>query len=71
MRNEWKSMKKAYVKPGLGVRTYAQFENVYTGCNKNEGWIQNGKKNCTYNAAWTPNYKPRPDHYCAWMDNNS
>ena len=27
-------MKQAYVKPELDVRTYAQFENVFTFCDK-------------------------------------
>ncbi|NLT15099.1 MAG: hypothetical protein GXY05_12230 [Clostridiales bacterium] len=27
-------MKKEYRKPDLGIKKYAQFENVYTGCNK-------------------------------------
>lgn len=28
-------MKKKYSKPELDTKAYAQFENVFTGCNKN------------------------------------
>jgi len=28
-------MKKAYVKPELDARTFAQFENVFTACTRN------------------------------------
>ncbi len=64
-------MKKAYIKPELGVRAYAQFENVYTGCNKNDGWISSGKRDCAFNPAWTSNTKPKPENYCAWLNSKS
>lgn len=31
-------MKKEYSKPELDTKAYAQFENVFTGCDKTPGW---------------------------------
>lgn len=31
-------MKKEYSKPELDTKAYAQFESVFTGCDKNPGW---------------------------------
>ena len=36
-------MKKTYVKPELDSRTFAQFENVFTACNKTKN-----NANCSY-----------------------
>lgn len=38
-------MKKIYMKPELGTKQYAQFENVFTGCSKS-----NSKAGCAFNA---------------------
>ena len=34
----WQTMKKEYSKPELDTKAYAQFESVFTGCDKNPGW---------------------------------
>lgn len=39
-------MKKEYSKPEINTKAFAQFENVFTGCNKtgnhNDGCVDNG-----------------------------
>lgn len=54
-------MKKEYVKPELDTKAYAQFENVFTGCNKNPGW-----GGC-YFAVWHPS---TGSSYCAYQTGN-
>ena len=44
-------MKKIYEKPELNTKTFAQFENVYAGCDFSPGNTQ-GKLACTYDPSW-------------------
>jgi len=43
-------MKKEWTKPELIKRAYAQFENVFTYCNKG-----NSKQGCIPDVGWSPN----------------
>lgn len=50
-------MKKKYTKPELNTKAYAQFESVFTGCNKTRsancsvpnGYPSDGSSYCAYN----------------------
>ncbi|MBU7007238.1 hypothetical protein [Phosphitispora fastidiosa] len=44
-------MKKEYCKPELDVKAYAQFENVFTKCNKGN----DGPQKCSFIPGWPPN----------------
>lgn len=50
-------MKKVYIKPQLGTKQYAQFENVYAGCSKDT--MPNGCK-------WDATYPDSPRNI--WSD---
>jgi hypothetical protein len=55
-------MKKEYCKPELDATAYAQFENVFTNCNKG-----NEKRGCSYIPGWSPS---NPD-WAAFKGNGS
>lgn len=44
-------MKKEYMKPELNTQAYAQFENVYAGCDFSPGNWKYGHP-CTYDPSW-------------------
>lgn len=58
------TMKKEYSKPELDTKAYAQFENVFTGCDKNPG----KNNNCEFDFM----YPNEGSSYCAhqkWSGN--
>lgn len=63
-------MKRAYIKPELGTKQFAQFENVFTGCNK----VANSPQwpNCISNPNWPSSGKGIIDnmeyHFAAFSD---
>ena len=53
-------MKKTYVKPELDSRTFAQFENVFTACNKTKN-----NANCSYCHPGNPGSDSNPCPTCS------
>lgn len=53
-------MKKTYVKPELDSRTFAQFENVFTACNKGNFHAQG----CEYHNDSNPGDGSKPCDIC-------
>ena len=58
-------MKKAYEKPGLESRTFAQFENVFTACSKN---TNNDKFGCFWCNNNNPGDESKPCPDCGQMN---
>lgn len=58
-------MKKTYTKPELDTKAFAQFENVFTACNKGNA-IPRG---CYY--VDDPNWPPKGSDYAAFKQNSS
>lgn len=57
-------MKKEYTKPELDTKAFAQFENVFTACDKG-----NEKKGCVF--VDDPNWPPSGTPYAAFKQNSS
>jgi len=53
-------MKKTYAKPGLESRTFAQFENVFTACNKGNFHAQG----CEWHNDQNPGVGSKPCDVC-------
>ena len=52
-------MKKVYAKPEIDTRTFAQFENVFTACDKNPS-----RTNCVTCGPWNPGNDVKPCEVC-------
>ena len=50
---EVSEIKKKYLKPELNNKAFAQFENVFTKCDKGNAH----KKDCSYAPGWPPSGK--------------
>jgi len=57
-------MKKTYVKPELDSRTFAQFENVFTACNKGNAHAQG----CVWHTTSNPGEGSKPCDACGEMN---
>jgi len=58
-------MKLPYAKPGLESMVYAQFENVFTACNKGN-FVPRG---CEYHNDANPGNGSKPCDVCGEMNN--
>ncbi|WP_034378430.1 hypothetical protein [Dehalobacter sp. UNSWDHB] len=58
-------MKKAYTKPELDTKAYAQFENVFTACNKGN----DGPAGCIF--VDDPDWPPKKSDWAAFKQNSS
>ena len=57
-------MKKTYQKPELISKTFAQFENVFTACDRNPS-----RPNCTWCGPWNPGADSAPCPRCGLYQN--
>ena len=59
-------MKKTYEKPGLESRTFAQFENVLTACDKGNAHAQG----CKWCNNFNPGNESKPCEDCGLMNDD-